>query len=89
MILCAHRYMSRCILLNFHGKPAQNFCVLGFAQLHQLMLEAYGAIGDVIAMGHRFFAEGMAELDKVIPCHSCTVNFWQQFLHGSFQLMEH
>ena len=33
------------------------------ARLHQLMPEASGAIGDV---GHRFFAEGMAELDEVI-----------------------
>ena len=57
--------MSRCILLNFHGKPAQN-SVLGFARLHQLMPEASGAIGDVIALGHRFFAEGIAELDEVI-----------------------
>ena len=42
------------------------FCVLRFAQLHQLMLEAYDAIGDVIATEHRFYAEEMAELDKLL-----------------------
>lgn len=30
------------------------------------MPEASGAIGDIIALGHRFFSEGMAELDEVI-----------------------
>ena len=60
-----HRYVSRCILLDFHGKPAQN-TVLGFARLHQLMPEASGAVGKVIALGDRFFTDGMGELDDVI-----------------------
>ena len=30
------------------------------------MPEASGAIGNVIPLGHRFFTEGMAELDEVI-----------------------
>lgn len=64
-IVFVHTGVSRCILLNFHGKPAQN-SVLGFARLHQLMPKASGAIGDIIALVHSFFAEGMAEPDKVI-----------------------
>ena len=65
MILCIYRYVSRCTLLYFHSKPVQN-SVVGFAQLHQLMPAASGAIGKIIALGQRFFAEGMAELDSVI-----------------------
>lgn len=65
VVLFVHRYVSRCLLLNFHGKPARN-SVLGFARLHQLMPAASSAIGEVIALGDKFFTEGMAELDEVI-----------------------
>ena len=40
--------------------------VLGFARLHQLMPAASSAIGEVMALGDKFFTEGMAELDEVI-----------------------
>ena len=58
------RYISRCLLLEFEGKEHNS--VLGFSRLHELMVTASAAIGEVIEIGSRFFTEGMMQLDESI-----------------------
>ena len=65
VVVASCRYLSRCLLLEFHAPPLE-ISMTRYAELPGLLTGCTSAIGTFISLGEAFLSRGIQEIDNDI-----------------------